>query len=118
VGGALVDNLDNWRRFYTKGGGAGIADAWAAAEIDSKVVLHIIDARTVQIADGPRRNVLYERPLGVFLASRDPFALDRRLLDLIDPLVTAEKLPSPKKNAQWLQSEATPLPLPNTRRPR
>ncbi len=118
VSGALIDNLDNWRRFYTKGGWVGIEDAWAAAEISSRIVLHIIDARSVQIADGPRRNFVYERPLGVFLASREPFGLDRRLLDLIEPLVLAAKLPSPKKDAQWLRSEPVRGPSPNTRPPR
>ncbi len=112
IGGALIDNLDNWRRFYGKGAEVCLDELWAAASLDSQCLLHIIDARVVQLADGPRRNVLYERPLGVLLASRDPSALDRRLVEIIDPLVVAEKLPSPKRHTQWLRASPGNATLP------
>ncbi len=103
VAQGLIGNLDNWRRFYADGGGAGLLALWQESGLAQKTVFALLDARVVQIAGGPRRNALYERDAGLLLGSTDPVALDARALEVVQPLAENERLPSPAAEASdWL----------------
>jgi hypothetical protein len=112
VNGALatmtIGNLDNWRRF-TKAPGHGdpyLAEIYADAAVGGKVVLTILDALIVQYAGGPRANPNFTVDNATLLASKDPVAIDATLLDMVDRVRTASKLPPVKPMAGHIESAA------------
>jgi hypothetical protein len=83
---AVVDNLDNWRRFTTYGesGSSAIADCYADPRLGGKCVLHILDALAVTYAGGPAPNPQASTIHNSLYASRDPVALDSIGLRLLE----------------------------------
>jgi hypothetical protein len=112
VNGALatmtIGNLDNWRRF-TKAPGYGdpyLAEIYADPAVGGKVVLTILDALVVQYAGGPRANPNFTVDYATLFASKDPVAIDATLLDMVDGIRTASKLPPVKPMAGHIESAA------------
>jgi len=112
LAGMTLANLDNWRRF-TKAPAHGdpyIAEIYNDEIIRSKVVLTILDALIVQYAGGPYENPNFTVDNGAIFASRDPVALDATLVEMIDEVRKASKLPPVKPMSAYIQS-ATQLGL-------
>ncbi len=112
LAGITLANLDNWRRF-TKAPDHGdpyIAEIYNDEIIRSKVVLTILDALIVQYAGGPYGNPNFTVDNGAIFASRDPVALDATLVEMIDEVRKASKLPPVRPMSAYIES-ATQLGL-------
>ena len=112
LAGMTLANLDNWRRF-TKApehGDPYIAEIYSDEIIRNKVVLTILDALIVQYAGGPYGNPNFTVDNGAIFASSDPVALDATLVEMIDEVRKASKLPSVKPMSGYIES-ATQLGL-------
>jgi len=83
---AVIDDLDNWRRFATsgEGGASAIADCYADPRLGGKCVLHILDALAFTYAGGPGPNPQNSAIHNTLYASRDPVALDSIGLQLLE----------------------------------
>ncbi len=105
---AVVDNVDNWRRFTTAGpGGAGaLPEMYADPRIGGKCVLHILDALAVTYAGGPAANPHFANPHTTLYASKDPVALDATGARLLDQWRSAENLPLLGPETAWLENSA------------
>ncbi|MCX7868929.1 MAG: DUF362 domain-containing protein [Terrimicrobiaceae bacterium] len=120
IHGALASmtlpNLDNWRRFVKAPyhGDPYIAEIYADPRIRDKVVLTLLDALWVQYAGGPMPQPNCVAANGALFASTDPVALDATLLDMIEPLRKASKLPEARPLAGHVES-AEALGLGNAR---
>ncbi|MEX1117396.1 MAG: DUF362 domain-containing protein [Terrimicrobiaceae bacterium] len=112
LAGITLANLDNWRRF-TKApehGDPYIAEIYNDEIIRKKVVLTMLDALIVQYAGGPYGNPNFTVDNGAIFASRDPVALDATLVEMVDEVRKASKLPSVKPMSAYIDS-ATQLGL-------
>jgi uncharacterized protein (DUF362 family) len=96
--GCSLGLIDNGRRFqrpsYTRED--SLTEILSHAQIQKKVVLHIVDALIVQYAGGPAFDPEYCTPMQSVLVSQDPIALDRVLLAEVNrlrPKVRLEPLP-------------------------
>lgn len=108
VAGMTLANLDNWRRF-TKApqhGDPYLAEIYADPVIREKVVLTILDALVVQYAGGPYANPNFTADRATLYASRDPVAIDSILLELVEELRKAAKLPSVRPMVGYIKSAA------------
>lgn len=106
LAGMTLANLDNWRRF-TKApehGDPYIAEIYNDEIIRKKVVLTILDALIVQYAGGPYGNPNFTVDNGAIFASRDPVALDATLVEMVDEVRKASKLPSVKPMSAYIES--------------
>jgi hypothetical protein len=102
---AVVDNLDNWRRFtgYGESGADAIADCYADPRIGGKCVLHILDALAVTYAGGPGPNPQASIINNTLYASRDPVALDSLGLQLLEKWRTRSSFGQIGTKAAWLR---------------
>ncbi len=92
LAGMTLSNLDNWRRF-AKAPDPYLAEIYAEEIIRGKVVLTILDALIVQYAGGPAANPNFTVDNAALFAARDPVALDALLVEMIDEIRRASKLP-------------------------
>jgi hypothetical protein len=109
VAGAIynvtIPNVDNWRRFLQTEGpiSTSPAELYADERIGPKCVLHIMDALVAQYAGGPAFEPNYAFEHRTIYASKDPVALDSRVLRLIQEWRALAKLPSTAKQGAWLE---------------
>lgn len=110
VNGALANmtlpNLDNWRRFTRSPdfGDPYLAEIYADAMIQGKVVLTILDALVLQYAGGPFPNPGFLTQHHTIFVSHDPVAIDATAVRLLNENRTLSRLPSLDKMTLWLQS--------------
>jgi len=102
---AVLDNLDNWRRF-TGEGATLLPDCYADMRLGGKCVLHILDALNVTFAGGPAANPYHSTKLCTLYASRDPIALDATGLRMLEKWRATDRLGPIGPKAAWL-GEAT-----------
>ncbi len=83
---AVIGNLDNWRRFTTRGegGASAITDCYADVRLGGKCVLHILDALAFTYAGGTSGSPQNSAVHNTLYASRDPVALDSLGLELLE----------------------------------
>ena len=102
---AVIGNLDNWRRFTTRGegGASAIADCYADPRLGGKCVLHILDALAFTYAGGtggsPQNSAIHN----TLYASRDPVALDWLGLELLEKWRKRASFGPIGAKAAWLQ---------------
>jgi hypothetical protein len=101
VHSAVIDNLDNWRRF-TGDGAMLLPDCYADARLGGKCALHILDALNVTYAGGPAANPYHSSELCTLYASRDPIALDATALRMLEKWRSADRLGPIGPKAAWL----------------
>lgn len=110
INGALVNmtlaNLDNWRRFAKSAaeGDSYIAEIYADAPIRGKVVLTIMDALILQYAGGPFPDPDFAVENYALFAGRDPVAIDATALRLIEEVRKANRMPSVKPMAVYIEA--------------
>lgn len=109
INGALADmtlsNLDNWRRFVkSEYGDPYLAEIYSDAMIRDKVILTILDALVLQYAGGPGPNPNFTSDNMALFASKDPVAIDATLLEMLDELRKAAKLPPLAPMAKYIES--------------
>ncbi len=113
VNGAIANmtlpNLDNWRRFTREPdyGDPYLAEIYADAVIQEKVVLTILDALVMQYAGGPFPNPGFLTEHHTIFASLDPVAIDATAYRLLDENRIPSKLPSLEKMTRWLESASS-----------
>lgn len=102
---AVVDNLDNWRRFTASGesGASGIADCYADPRLGGKCVLHILDALAVTYAGGPGPNPQGSTIHSTLYGSHDPVALDSIGLRLLEKWRARSSFGPIGAKAAWLR---------------
>ncbi len=112
INGAIANmtlwNVDNWRRFIRAPdfGDPYLAEIYADPIVNGKVVLHILDALTLQFAGGPFPNPNFARSYASIFASTDPVALDATAIVLLEEYRAANKLPPLAPMAGHVQSAA------------
>jgi hypothetical protein len=81
-----LGSVDNTLRFIQSNRAAdeAIGEILDHPLLRSKVVLHVMDALRVQYASGPRQEAEFIRPAGILLLSKDPVAIDRLGVEVID----------------------------------
>jgi len=106
LAGMTLPNLDNWRRFVKAPhhGNPYIAEIYADPRIRGKVVLTILDALWVQYAGGPLPQPNFVIENSALFASTDPVAIDATLLEMVEPLRKAAKLPEARPLAGHIES--------------
>lgn len=120
VNGALANmtlpNLDNWRRFTRPPdfGDPYLAEIYADAMINEKVVLTILDGLVLQYAGGPFPNPGFLTEHHSIFVSRDPVAIDATAVRLLNENRTPSRLPTLEKMTLWLES-ASSINLGNNR---
>ena len=102
---AVVDNLDNWRRFSTngEGGASGIGECYADPRLGGKCVLHILDALAFTYAGGPGPNPQGAAIHDTLYASHDPVALDTLGLRLLEKWRARSNFGPIGAKAAWLR---------------
>jgi hypothetical protein len=106
IAGMTLNNLDNWRRFVKapEHGDPYLAEIYADETIRGKVVLTILDALIVQYAGGPLPAPNFTVDNGALFASRDPVAIDSMLVEMVDNVRVASKLPPVRPLTTYLES--------------
>jgi Domain of unknown function (DUF362) len=88
-----LGSVDNNRRFQGEPtyGDPAICEILDRDFIRHKVVVHILDALVSQYAGGPRFNPQFTRSAGAIYVSRDPVAIDRLVLPLLEKWRAADQ---------------------------
>jgi uncharacterized protein (DUF362 family) len=81
-----LGSVDNTLRFTqgSRGVDEAIGEILDHPVLKSKLMLHVMDALRVQYASGPRQEAEFIRPAGILLLSKDPVAVDRLGVEIID----------------------------------
>ncbi len=101
-----MGSVDNTRRFTnpSNAGDPAISEILDRDLFRKKVVLHVMDGMVAQFAGGPLFTPHFAKPLGFFMMSQDPVAIDTLVVDQIQKGRKIFKVVPIKDEARHLKS--------------
>lgn len=106
--GLAAAGVDNFMRFESDAErlATAVPEIWALPEINTRVVLNIVDALVCQYEGGEKGLLHYSATLNELRFSRDPVALDVLSLKELDRQRRAANAPTPKLNLELYNNAA------------